>query len=51
MFKPKSGVSLHNLSRDLTDELMRAVAGSRIDTLEIAARVFDTEIAKPGSHR
>ena len=43
IFKPKLGVSLHTLSHDLTEELLRTVAGSRIATLEIATRILDTD--------
>ena len=39
MFRPQLGVSLHTLSTDLTGELMQAIAGSLIATLELSARL------------
>lgn len=41
MFEPKLGVSLSILSERLTPEVARAVAGSRIETLELRAASFE----------
>ncbi|MBN1641770.1 MAG: sugar phosphate isomerase/epimerase [Anaerolineae bacterium] len=40
MFQPRLGVSLHTIATDLTPDLMRALAGSQIATLEVSARLF-----------
>jgi hexosaminidase len=40
VFEPQLGVSLHNVSTDLTPELMGQLAASQIATLEVSARLF-----------
>lgn len=43
MFKPELGVSLHDISRELTDEMIQAVGESEIATLEIMTALFSDE--------
>jgi sugar phosphate isomerase/epimerase len=43
VFRPQLGVSLHTISANLTDELIRAVASSHIATLELSAEMLGDE--------